>query len=383
MLSSNSGSRGLTTSTFFLILHLSSVRLSVSVSFDCFEFLIKLSLLLHISQKKVVHRPTELLFRVIRWTAEDAAMLLQPLMLAEDDNQDSKGTSAVDREELAGTRWAFEKDVVLIEKPTMTTREGGGGKQQKNKKKYGPASPTSTAVSTERGDDSRSPAVVAEEQKPRQLDARFAIRRDPRRPKRGRGVFAVEDVPAGTEVMRVRAVAATVISKHRQQTCACCFTGQRQRSSGEIGPMVVCQFCKAHFCEECCRRPGFKESASALVHTDTCYLARSVAAKPIGAKVDVELLFLVVDFLARRKRRLVDDEEWEAVNGLEGSEVGAAGGAKALTERELREVRERMQASSPELGISESDVQTMYSRRATSALGFRLRVRLRVSSAAV
>lgn len=289
-------------------------------------------------------------------------MLLQPLMLA-DDNQNSKGEPMVRREQLAGTRWAFEKDVVLIEKPTPTTRAARG----KNKKKCGPTSATSNDTGKGHADNSHAPVAVAAEEKPRQLDARFVVRRDPLRPKRGRGVFAVHGVPAGTEVMRVRAVAVAAKFKYHLTVCAYCFTNQRPQKDGGKVLTIMCDGCNARLCEECYARPGVQDSARAKVHADTCQFTKSVAAAHIAAHVDSELLVLVADCLARRKRGLIDDQEWAAINGLESSEIGMAGGVKDLLgERDLRAVRERMEELLPTLGIIlESDIQTIYSRRAT------------------
>lgn len=307
---------------------------------------------------KVIHRPTEGLYRVLRWTAEDAIMLLQPIVLVA-QNQDEGGPPGNRQQNPTptGTRWAFEKDVVLIEKPPTPTPREGGSKQQKYKQRR------EQQRQQQRPTPGKGNTCGAGEMKPRQLHSRFLIRSDP---KKGRGVYALEDVPGGTEVMRVRGVATTVKSTSRRNVCGICFADlPGNEGSAECKLAESCPICKSVFCVKCANRRDFWNSVPIQMHRETCHFVATLQRAPLGPNVDTEILAMVADFLARKKRGFVDDQELEVIEALQRSrDTSGADDLKILSAGEVGEVVRRLNVT-VQSNISEDEVQAMYSRRAT------------------
>lgn len=300
------------------------------------------SILISSDLSQVVHRPTEGLCRVLKWAPDDSIMLLKPIN--------------IHRTKSGGTRWAFEKDVVLIETRAKTTASSTKGAASQipsnsNGSALQTAQKEAVPMTTMSAVDAEDPTTFAS--RTGKLNRRFVIRRDSQRANRGRGVFAVKDVPKGTEVMRVRAVAAVVKNKARENMCCMCF-----RNIGQVGgTLSTCSTCSYGFCREC--RSSVARRQGNAAHTRTCSFVASVDSNPVGM-ADPELLRLTADCLVRKKSDQINDEEWEVMNTLEGQNTGASGGWE-LEAGTLRDARLRLEALVG-FDVSEEDVQTVYCR---------------------
>lgn len=148
-----------------------------------------------------------------------------------------------------------------------------------------------------------------------QLDPRFEVRRDPACPQRGRGVFAIEAVPAGTEVMVARQAAGLPRDRYRAAFCRCCL------NLLDKAALIKCQRCEDRFCGKECviaaAREGTHETTCSYVEGlgDGCF--DSPGARDSAAATEREILRLTIECLARRRAGLSDEEEWAEIEDLD------------------------------------------------------------------
>lgn len=193
------------------------------------------------------------------------------------------------------------------------------------------------------------------------LDSRVEIRRDERR---GRGLFALRNIPAGTEVMRVPAAAA--VSLQGKGSCSGCLL-----STNPVGPLEVCHGCSLSFCASC-KNAGTTRGAKgarviAVVHSSAmCELTKEFfgicATSRGGAGPDNGSLRLLADVLVKRKAGMIDDEEWDLLSSLEShdNKAGSMSLARPGLENCVRLFKRLL-----DIDISQEDMQAMYRRRAT------------------
>lgn len=260
-----------------------------------------------------------------------------------------------------GSRWAFEKDVVLVENMSERATKNADGASW--------GSPADQAVSSHAAkrhtnaassgrklaaDASRESDATLYARRSAKLDDRVVFRADTGRPQRGRGLFAVKDVPKGTEIMRVRAAAAVLMRHRVKQQCGRCFT-QLQAKTVKTARTLTCGDCGFSFCHDCAEAAG-NDGA----HRATCRSSRDITSIQSGLEAgDEAVIRLVADCLARRKDGMIDDEEWGLMESLEGhdNEAGTMGlGSAALQECVIR--------FNHGMGyhVTREGVQTMYRR---------------------
>lgn len=275
-------------------------------------------------------------------------MLLEPVVIPpfnSNSNNNSNGNKSTAR--WRGSRWVFEKDLVLVETMSERARKKADGTSR--------GSPADKDVSSHAAgkhtDASRESDATLYARRSAKLDDRVVFRTDKERPQRGRGLFAVKDVPAGTEIMRVRAAGAVLMRHRAKHQCGRCFT-QLQPTDKSV---LVCATCEFSFCYDCATADD-KDGA----HRTTCRSSRNVTSIQSGAEVgDEAVIRLVANCLARRKTCVIDDEEWDLIESLDAheNETGTMGlGSAALQECVIR--------FDHGIGyrVTREDVQTMYRR---------------------
>lgn len=212
-----------------------------------------------------------------------------------------------------------------------------------------------------------------------QLDLRFQVRRNPARPKRGRGVFAVEAVPAGTEVLVAKQAAALPRGRYRQAFCRRCLTLL------DKSLLIKCRRCEDRFCGKECVIAAAGEGT----HEVTCNLVEGLGKDCLerlgrgdnAAATEGEILRLTVECLSRRAAGLSDEEEWIEIDDLVLAEDGegavrSAGGGDGdaglgmLEEGVIRDAQARLKAAGLEVSVEE--IQTVHrrcERRTVAAVG--------------
>ncbi|CAM9324935.1 unnamed protein product [Hapterophycus canaliculatus] len=224
----------------------------------------------------------------------------------------------------------------------------------------------SKAIKTEpedprvRNDDTDNPTLYA--RRAAKLDSRVEIRRHP---KRGRGLFALGNIPAGTEVMRVPAAGA--VSRQGHGSCSGCLL-----SANTVGPLQPCHGCSLSFCASC-KIAGTARGAKgvgiiAIVHSGPmCELTKEFfgicATSRGGAGPSHDSLRLLADVVVKRKAGIIDDEEWALLISLESDDNEA--GSMSLTRPELESCVKLFKRLLG-IDISQEDVQTMYRRQAAA-----------------
>lgn len=192
-----------------------------------------------------------------------------------------------------------------------------------------------------------------------QLAPPFDVRRDPARPQRGRGVFAVEAVPAGTEVMVARLAAAVPRDQYRAAFCRRCLTLLDKKL------LIKCRRCEDRFCGKECVIAAAGEGT----HEATCAFVEGLGDLEklemggSAAATQKEILRLTVECLARRGAGLSDEEEWVEIEDLDlGAGVGEKYGAGCpiLDAGVIREAQARLISTGVE--VSAEEVQTLYRR---------------------
>lgn len=148
-----------------------------------------------------------------------------------------------------------------------------------------------------------------------QIDPRFAVRRDPAQPRRGRGVFALEKVPAGTEVLVAKQAAAIPRDRYRAAFCRRCLTLLDKKS------LIKCRRCEDRFCGKECVIAHAGEST----HEATCAFVEGLGEEHLEslgrgastAVTDGEILRLTLECFARRSAGLSDQDEWVEIEDLD------------------------------------------------------------------
>ena len=293
------------------------------------------------SYHQVVHRPTSLICKVIRWDRENKLLLVRPIRLP-------SASGASSTKPRKRTRWVFEKAVVLVERTKMS----GSSKATTATTTASAKSSTSTFGGTS-GRKMSPPAtdfdLTEHARRSAKLDHRVEIRGDRDHPERGRGLFAVQRVPEGTEVMRVRAVGAAVVRPSKKDLCGRCF----RRAYKQDFP-TACGNCWLSLCVKC--HDGDTGDRS---HSTTCEFERICLMLAANPSVDEGTLRLSADILARKRAGEIDDKDWDLLNTLESDNNKA--GSIGLGAHHLQIAVESFK-DAMDMDVSEEDVQTMYRR---------------------
>lgn len=268
----------------------------------------------------------------------------------------------------ARTRWAFENTVELIEKdaPQTPSNAQNPGRstsdatapdvvaRAKHIKKYFSGG-TPVSIPTKANFDTTSHARRAA-----QLDSRVEIRR---RPKRGRGLFALRDIPKGTDIMRTTATAAVLLSRERERCSGCLLKA--------AGALEACQVCSLGFCANCKKYAtcggtkigGDGDSGVFGCRNATCELTKELlgvcATHPKGGPPDEGILRLLADVFIRRKAGMIDDEEWYMLNSLESHDNRDH--TISLPPLELHKCA-RLFKDLVDIDLPDEEIQTMYRR---------------------
>lgn len=227
-----------------------------------------------------------------------------------------------------------------------------------------------------------------------QIDPRFEVRRNPTCPQRGRGVFALQPVPAGTQVMVAREAAAVPKDAYRAAFCRRCLTLLDKST------LIKCRRCEDRFCGKDCVIAAAGEGT----HEATCAFMEGPewrndggGGTPGGGKgaeglsttayepaaSETELLRLTMECLARRRAILSDEEEWDEIididagrddvgvgvdvdvdvggaNGWEGQSAGASSSG-IVDPAVLREAQQKLKEGGREVSVEE--IEMVHRRR--------------------
>ncbi|CAM9531788.1 unnamed protein product [Ectocarpus sp. 12 AP-2014] len=279
----------------------------------------------------VLYRSTGLLYRVVRWDQETELLQLAPAA-SRPNNGKSSSNAADNNNNRTGVtsqrpRLAFEHMVDLVDESASESAPPT--------KSFGDGDPTQYARRTAN------------------LDARVEVRFDP---KRGRGLFALRDIPAGTEVMRVPAAAAVLLDRSRKGSCSGCLL-----PTDTVGSLEACHGFPLSFCAGC-KKSGTVGVVSGVHNSATRELTKelnTICATSVG--VDKDSLRLAADVFVRRKAGLFDNSEWGLLNSLESHDNEAH--TMSLAPAELHKCA-RLFKTLVDTNISDEDVQAMYRRQA-------------------
>eukprot|EP00903_Cladosiphon_okamuranus_P005427 g5413.t1 len=289
----------------------------------------------------VRHRPTQSLYAVVRRDEDAAVLLLTPAV------NPSTASPPTAIKESPRTRWAFEKMVDLVDKTKSPATSAAAA--------AAPAADTAAAPTKNAAKPSTlDPTPYA--RRTAKLDRRVEFRRCP---ERGRGLFALRDIPRGTEVMRVRAAGAVLAGHAAKDSCAGCFLNVT-----DVSQLGACRGCPLRFCARC-KKYGVGASGGGAGHNSgTCELTREIlfmgtANRGSSRSPSEGLLRLVADLFVRRKAGVISDEEWDLVLSLESHENEA--GSMRLATSELQKYA-RLLKSLVGVEVSHQDLQAMYRR---------------------
>lgn len=277
-------------------------------------------------------RSTQLLYTIVRRDREAELLLLTP----SDKSNGASPTNSPTGGKRPRTRWAFEHMVDHVESKTIEIQE-----------------------EEPQARDSVSDDPTPYARRAAKLDTRVEIRRHK---KRGRGLFALRNIPAGTEVMRVPAAAA--VSLHGKGSCSGCLL-----TTAEVGSLKACPGCSLRFCARC-KDAGTARGAKGVgvlapVHSSAmCELTKEffeMCATSRGATggPDFDSLRLLADVVVKRKAGMIEDEEWDVLISLESHDNKA--GSMSLARRVLDNCV-RLFKRVVDIDVSQEDVQTMYRR---------------------
>lgn len=279
---------------------------------------------------------------------------------------DTNNVPAVKR---ARTRWAFEKMVELVDNNSPKTPSHSRNRAEDAKS--GAIAPAVAAHTKETHKAPSGGAPVSAQTKGNfdpaphvrraaQLDSRVEIRRHP---KRGRGLFALRDMPKGTEVMRAPATAAVLLN-HENHGCGGCLLNA-------VGALEACHVCSLRFCVSCkeyatcgSTKVGGGGGSGVFGHSKaTCELTKELlgvcAINSKGSPPDEGILRLLAAVLLRRKAGTIDDEEWDMLNSLESHDNKAH--TMNLAPLELQKCA-RLFKDLVDVDLLDQDIQTMYRR---------------------
>lgn len=291
-----------------------------------------------------MYRPTQSLYTVVRWDQDAEVLLLTPAV-----RPSTVSHTTATKERRARTRWVFEKMVDVVEKSTAPT----DGVMTTSATAAGTAAPTKHSGKAKASTSDPNPYA----RRAAKLDRRVEFSR--RHPKRGRGLFALRDLPAGTEVMRVPAVAAVLSGRGAKDSCAGCFLSMKA-----VGQLNACQGCPLRFCARC-KKEGI--GGGGVGHNNgTCELTKGfigIRANNTGGSGSPNegLLRLVADLLVRRRAGVISDEEWDLLKSLESRENEAR--TMGLSPSEIQKCA-RLLKSLVGIDVSHEDFQAMYRRQA-------------------
>lgn len=287
------------------------------------------------------------MYTVVRWDQDAAVLLLTPAV------RPSTASHSAATKERARTRWIFEKFVEAVDESKPPTAEVPA---KRGVTAAGTAAPTKNSGNASTLDPTSYARRAAK------LDRRVEFRR---RPKRGRGLFALGDLPKGTEVMRVPAAGAVLAGRGAKDLCAGCFL-----SSKAVGPLDACHGCPMRFCARCRKHGvganGGSEGSGAGHSSGMCELTKAflgICATNPGrgsGSPNEGILRLVTDLLVRRRAGLVSDEEWDLLMSLESHENEAR--TMSLAPSELPKCA-RLLKSLVGIDVSHEDLQAMYRRQ--------------------
>lgn len=270
---------------------------------------------------QVLYRSTGLLYTVVRWDQETGLLQLAPA--ASRPNHGNNSSTADNNNNPKGVtsrpRLAFEHMVDLVNET---------------------ASESLPETKSSSDDD---PTQYA--RRTGNLDARVEIRFDT---KRGRGLFALRDIPAGTEVMRVPAAAAVLLDRSRKGSCSGCLL-----PADTVGSLEACHGIPLSLCAGC------KKAGSVGATRELTKELNTICATSRG--VDKDSLRLAADVFVRRKAGLLDDSEWGLLNSLESHDNEAR--TMSLAPAELHKCTHLFKTL-VDINISDEDVQAMYRRQA-------------------
>lgn len=311
-------------------------------------------------------------YTIVRCDQEAELLLLTPAASPSTNSNnsiDTADTNSVPTGQRARTRWAFEHVVELVENNTHKTPAKARNRGVSAKSE---ASAPVVAARTKHIHNASSagapvsiPTIVNLDPTPHvrrtaQLDSRVEIRCDP---KRGRGLFALRDMPAGTEVMRAPATAAVLLSRERESCGGCLLK--------VAGTLEACHDCSLSFCADCkqyatCGGTKIGDAGGSGVFGDsnaTCELTKELlrvcATNPEGGSPDEGVLRLLADVLIRRKAGMINDEEWDMLNSLESHDNQAH--TMSLAPIELQKCA-RLFKNLVDIDLPGEDIQTMYRR---------------------
>lgn len=301
-------------------------------------------------------------YTVVRWDQEAELLLLTPTA--------SPSTNNVPVGEQARTRWAFENMVDLVEKDAPKSPSNAQNLGRSTSDATAPALAARTKHMKKTFSDGAPvsiPTIVnfdttSHVRRAAQLDSRVEIRRCP---KRGRGLFALRNIPKGTEVMRAPATAAVLLSRERQGCSTCLLKA--------VGALEACHVCSLGFCPDCkkygtcgsTKMGGDGDSGVFGRKNAMCELTKELlgvcAMHSKGGPPDEGIVRVLADVFIRRKAGMIDDEEWDMLNSLESHDNKDH--TMSLPRLELQKCA-RLFKDLVDIELSDEEIQTMYRRYA-------------------
>lgn len=288
-------------------------------------------------------------WRVVRCDP-DGLVLLEPVTTIGDGDN-----GPTDRSKQRGTRWAFHKDLRVKQ---VTSGRMVASHADTAAATFSPSACPTTPDAYARSCHRKMPSSTPFNPNPfarraAKLDKRVIFRTDKSNSHRGRGLYAVKDLPKGLEVMRVRASGAVASREPSEGVCCQCIVQQKLS-----GRMKVCSGCGLRFCAGCAKAVE-KNGA----HKASCDFSAGVLRLCSGdgeaGQHDEAVLRLVADVLVRKEAGLVDGEEWDLLVSLESSdnESGSIGLSSSVLKDCVRLFDETFR-----IKVSEDDLQTLYRR---------------------
>lgn len=288
-------------------------------------------------------------WRVVRCDP-DGLVLLEPSTTIGDGDR-----GPTDRSKQRGTRWAFHKDLRV--KQVISGRMVASHADIAAATCSARTCPTTPDVYA-RSCDQKIPSSAPFDPNPfarraAKLDKRVVFRMDKSNSHRGRGLYAVKDLPKGLEVMRVRASGAVASREPSEGVCCQCVVQQKLSRR-----MKVCTDCGLRLCAGCAKAVGENGTHKASCNFSAGVL-RLCSGDSAAGQHDEAVLRLVADVLVRKEVGLIDSEEWDLLVSLESNdnESGSIGLSSSMLKDCVRLFNETFR-----IKVSEDDLQTLYRR---------------------